>query len=75
MELALPLKVPGIMLEGNRQQNVSLYAYALTFTCAFISVMDREQYQSAEKILFENLFVNSYWRNEFAMDTFCFIGR
>ncbi|XP_051867140.1 uncharacterized protein C1orf112 homolog [Pristis pectinata] len=74
-ELSLPVHLPAAMSKGQAQQSVSLYEYACTHLCSFITSIPSSYFPELECSLLDAVLGPHMLTALLASDTWCFLAR
>ncbi|XP_022094621.1 uncharacterized protein C1orf112-like [Acanthaster planci] len=75
VELALPIKLPIVVRQGQPEQDVSLREYVVTQVCGFVAAVSASQFGVVERCLLENVVSSQLNCALLAMDVWCFLAR
>ncbi|XP_041126871.1 uncharacterized protein C1orf112 homolog [Polyodon spathula] len=74
-ELALPIQLPGVMMNGQAQSKVTLYHHVCVHLCAFIASVPRECFPPLERSLLAALLCPDTETALLSADAWCFLAR
>ncbi|BFZ20789.1 hypothetical protein BsWGS_23828 [Bradybaena similaris] len=75
VEMRIPVMLPGVMVAGNAQRQVSLYEYTTTHLCGFIGACSAKHFTVLEYTLLENVLRDGGLSYLVAVDCWCFLVR
>ncbi|XP_042190844.1 uncharacterized protein C1orf112 homolog [Callorhinchus milii] len=74
-ELSLPVQLPGVMIKGQAQHNISLYEYVCVHLCSFVTFLPASIFPDLECSLLDAVLGPHMLTALLATDTWCFLAR
>ncbi|CAG5115540.1 unnamed protein product, partial [Candidula unifasciata] len=75
VEMQIPAMLPGVMVAGKPQRQVSLYEFTTTHLCGFIGACPAKHFSVLEHTLLENVLRDNDLSYVIALDCWCFLVR